>query len=245
MRRSPFIVYVDETGDLGLENINPSAPVFALCAALYRVSDYLDNDQPLLTELKFRLWNHDNVVFHSRAIRRRLPPFQACMDPAKNALLMGEISKFFRQSKVTFIAAAIDKLRHKQAYQSPENPYFLALEFVLERVFGHTYQGLTGDQEIVFIFESRGAKEDATLLGWFLKICDGANQWERPFPFKAQFASKLANMPGLQIADLAAYPIARHVERPTVQRLDWDAIEPRLRRSPAGKLEGWGLKIFP
>lgn len=245
MRRSPYIVYVDESGDHGLDKIDPNSPVFALCAVLYRVVDYLGNDQPLLTELKFRLWNHDKVVFHSRDIRRRLPPFEACRDPVKNSLLLTEIAHFFNQSRATIIAAAIDKIAHKATYRTPENPYFLALQFVMERVFGHTYRDLDPDQEIVFIFESRGANEDATLARWFADIAGGMNQWGSPFPFKAQFASKLANMAGLQVADLAAYPIARHVEHPNVQRRDWDAIEPRLRRSPRGRLEGWGLKIFP
>jgi hypothetical protein len=244
MRRSPFIVYVDETGDHGLENINPTAPVFALCAALYSVSDYLDNDLPLLTELKFRLWNHDNVVFHSRAIRRRLPPFEACKDPVKKGILSQEIADFFGDSKAVLIVAAINKPLHRATYAAPSNPYFLALQFVMERVFGHTRRMLQPGQEIVFVFESRGAKEDATLASWFNQIRDGENQWG-PLPFRAQFASKQTNMVGLQVADLAAYPIARHVEHPNVDRADFRAVEPRIRRSPAGKVDGWGLKVFP
>jgi hypothetical protein len=59
------------------------------------------------------------------------------------------------------------------------------------------------------------------------------------------FANKLANMPGLQIADLAAYPIARHIIAPDSANPAYDAIMPRIRKSPSGKMLGWGLKVFP
>jgi len=245
MARSPFVAYIDETGDHGLEKINPTMPVFALCAAVYKIQEYLNNDQPALTDIKFKLWYHDNVVFHSRSIRRRLPPFQALKEEAKRTSFIKEINAFFEQSCVTLIAAAIDKPRHKEQYNAPENPYFLATQFVLERIYGHI-KGQGGAEATTFcIFESRGEAEDAELARWFREICSGKNYWGRPLPFKATFASKQTNMVGLQVADLAAYPISRFVERPNETRPEWEVIKPKLRRSPEGEIWGWGLKVFP
>jgi hypothetical protein len=244
MKRSPYIVYVDETGDHGLDKINPSMPVFTLCAALYAIEEYRLSECPSLAEVKLRLWRHDNVVFHSRSIRRKLRPFQALADPIKMATFVAALNAFFAASKATVVAAAIDKPKHKERYKFAENPYFLCLQFVLERVYGELKSRGAVDGETVFVFESRGLEEDRILLGWFNQTCEGANQWGR-LPFRAEFASKLTNMPGLQVADLCAYPIARHVENPESINPSFDCVEPLIRRSPSGKTMGWGLKIFP
>ena len=47
------------------------------------------------------------------------------------------------------------------------------------------------------------------------------------------------------MADLAAYPIARFVETDDGDRMDWKSILPRIRKGPFGKIDGYGLKIFP
>ena len=97
---------------------------------------------------------------------------------------------------------------------------------------------------ITCIFERRGPKEDRSLAEQFARICTGDNRWGQ-MPFQMVFASKQTNMPGLQIADLAAYPIARHIMKPTTPNAAYDAIEPRFRRSSSGKVLGFGLKVFP
>lgn len=129
MPRSPFIAYFDESGDHGLENIDPDFPIFALCCAAYRIDDYLCRDAPLFSEIKFKLWWHDAVVFHSYDIRKKQGDFSALSVPANNAILMDEITNYFSVSTVTLIAGAIDKTRHQERYARPENPYHLSLQF--------------------------------------------------------------------------------------------------------------------
>ena len=62
---------------------------------------------------------------------------------------------------------------------------------------------------------------------------------------EALFVHKNANHCGVQIADLIARPIAMHVLRPEQKNRAYADIESKLRRSPDGKVEGWGLKCFP
>ena len=50
---------------------------------------------------------------------------------------------------------------------------------------------------------------------------------------------------GLQIADLVAHPIGRHVIDPTQENRAYARIEPKFRRSPQGRVQGYGLKVFP
>ena len=63
--------------------------------------------------------------------------------------------------------------------------------------------------------------------------------------FEMIFVDKKANSSGLQIADLTARPIGRHAINPDQPNRAWEIIESKLRRSPAGNVNGWGLKIFP
>ena len=63
--------------------------------------------------------------------------------------------------------------------------------------------------------------------------------------FEIVFADKKTNSAGLQLADLTARPIGRYVLDRGQPNRAWDIIEPKIRRSPAGAVAGWGLKIFP
>jgi hypothetical protein len=47
------------------------------------------------------------------------------------------------------------------------------------------------------------------------------------------------------MADLLAYAVARHVIAPDQPNRGYDLAEPKFRRSAAGKIRGYGLKIFP
>ena len=50
---------------------------------------------------------------------------------------------------------------------------------------------------------------------------------------------------GLQLADLIARPIGRHVMNPAQANRAYESIEPNFRRSGFGKIEGHGLNVFP
>lgn len=93
--------------------------------------------------------------------------------------------------------------------------------------------------------EKRGRREDDELELAFRRICDGANRWGRLNSFELVFADKRTNSAGLQLADLTARPIGRHVMDPSQHNRAWTILAAKLRRSPVGAVQGWGLKIFP
>ncbi len=64
-------------------------------------------------------------------------------------------------------------------------------------------------------------------------------------PFELVMVAKSANSTGLQLADLVARPVGIKVLRPDQPNRAYDIVQPKLRRSPAGEVRGWGLKIFP
>ena len=64
------------------------------------------------------------------------------------------------------------------------------------------------------IVECRGKKEDDELELEFRRICDGENKYKQDLPFKVRMAAKTSSSAGLQLADLVARPIGRHVINP-------------------------------
>lgn len=237
-------MYFDESGDHGLDKIDPDFPVFVLCGFLYKITEYLQHECPSFSSIKFDTFGHDAVIFHSRDIRKQLGPFQILQDKTKRETFLGRISQCFQQSKATIIAAAVDKRWHKDHYAYPDDPYDIAVLFCLERLHGSLKdRGDQGDP-VTCVFEQRGEREDNKLAATFQRICAGANRWG-PLPFRMVFANKLANMPGLQLADLAAYPIARRVINAQAANPAYEVLRPLIRKSPTGKVEGWGLKVFP
>jgi hypothetical protein len=84
------------------------------------------------------------------------------------------------------------------------------LETLFDFVTEKGQQGL----ETHVIIERRGAKEDDELELEFRRICDGDNRYQKDLPFKIRMAAKTSNSAGLQLADLVARPIGRHVINP-------------------------------
>jgi len=56
---------------------------------------------------------------------------------------------------------------------------------------------------------------------------------------------KSSNSVGLQLADLMARPVGLHHIRPDQPNRAFDVVQQKFRRSPTGRIEGWGLKVLP
>ena len=146
---------------------------------------------------------------------------------------------------MTVVAVVIDKPAFLTRYKEPVGPYDYALEAGLERVYRHL--GGLGDavRETPVIVECRGRKEDAELELAFRRVCAGSNALSKPFSFLHVMIPKAADSIGLQMADLMARPVGLNHFRPGQPNRAFDIIKTKLRRSPAGKVEGWGLKVIP
>jgi hypothetical protein len=56
--------------------------------------------------------------------------------------------------------------------------------------------------------------------------------------------TKSANIAGLQLADLVASPIGRHVLGRHIHE-DYKIVESKFRRDQLGKIEGYGMVVLP
>jgi hypothetical protein len=252
---SDYIVYVDESGDHGMETMDPSYPMFVLAFCIFRKDDYAQKVVPAVQDLKFRYFGHDLVILHEHEIRKQTGPFRILRDQNLRAAFVADVTKLMEEAPFTVVAAAIDKIALKRQYAHPANPYGLAVEFCLERLRFFLRDQKSGCGLTYVVFEGRGSREDKDLELSFRQACSGENPYRQvtwsytvagdDFPFEPLFAPKSCNSSGLQLADLAARPIGRHLLDPAQENRAYSVIERKLRRSSTGDVKGWGLKCFP
>lgn len=238
------IAFIDESGDFELTKINPGYPICAQCALTCTVDQYLANAAPNLMKIKYHFFGNECVVIHGHKLRKRSPPFDILATPEISSEFMDALKWAFDSIDGILISAAVDKPRHRGQYINPEDPFFLSLQFLLERLNAHWKGKLGPQRKLLCVFEQRGKNEDRRTLEWFREICDGRNFRAQKFHFDADFRPKDQNVLGHQYADLAAYAVCRYVETRDETRKDWLAIKDKLW-SVNGVLIGNGLKIFP
>jgi len=248
-RFSNFIVYVDESGDHGMQTIDQNYPVFVLAFCVFYKGHYCEKVVPSLERFKFNHFGHDHVVLHEHEIRKETGSFKFQNRKSKNEFI-GKLTSIIEASNFILITSVIDKLRLRGKGEQVSNPYHLALGFCLETLYEFLQEKNQDDTLTHVVVECRGPKEDKDLELEFRRICDGANRMGRSLPFEIVFADKKANSPGLQLADLVARPIGLHVLRPEQTNRAFEVLTKKFfcsgGRENAGEgFESWGLKIHP
>ena len=242
---SDFIVFVDESGDHGMVGIDQTYPMFVLAFCIFRKQEYMEIVCPAVQRLKFKHWGHDGIVLHEHDIRKPKRDYTFLLNANRRAEFLQDINALMEAAPFTLIAAVIRKPALGEQYHVPENPYSLALEFGLERLYNHL-DALDQVEHVTYVVvEQRGKREDQELELEFRRICDGANFHNKRLPFQIVMTPKASNAPGMQLADLVARPIGIKCLRPNQPNRAYDILEGKFRRSPSGAIRGWGLKMFP
>lgn len=242
---SDYIIYADESGDHGLESIDPEFPFFVLAFCIFKKSDYASIAVPAAQQFKFKYFGHDIIILHNHKIRKSKGVFGFLTEIKLRDPFMDDLNSLIRDAPFTLVASVIDKNKLVRTYAKPENPYVIALEFCLERTFYFLKEQGQEQKTTHLVVEGRGRKEDRDLELEFRRICQGDNFHRKPLPFEILTADKKVNSIGLQLADLIAYPIGRQLHRPEQPYRPYQIVEVKFRRSPKGIFKGWGLKIFP
>ena len=241
-----LIVYLDETGDHSLELIDRGFPIFALVMPICDLDEYRTKIVPAVYQLKMDYFGHEAVILHSRDIRKAQGDFGFLTDPSKRSPFYDRINRLMQEPQYTLIASVIQKQEHKDRYGMwAENPYDLALKFALERLLPLLEEA--GQQNVKMIAESRGAREDDELRLSFFRIINRGTEYIRSDRFKKidfaiEFKPKAMTIVGTQIADLAAYPIAKYVLDPKKLNPAFQIIQKKFYR---GKGRIHGFKTFP
>lgn len=245
-----YIVYVDESGDHGMQSIDETYPVFVLAFCVFHKRHYSERVVPALEMFKFEHFGHDQIVLHENEIRKEKGVFRIFPTRAHKNRFMEELTSIIEEHHFILMSCVIDKRRLREQQSTPSNPYHVALRYCLETLYEFLEEKSEHKHVTHVVVEQRGRKEDDELELEFRRICDGLNKQEIAFPFEVLFADKRAMSSGLQLADLVARPIGLHVLRPEQPNRAFEVLKAKFfcaggREAVGQDFEGWGLKIQP
>lgn len=247
---SNYVVYVDESGDHGLQSIDAQYPVFVLAFCVFHKRHYSERVIPAMHAFKFKHFGHDHVILHENEIRKETGAFNIFRSKQQKQEFMRELAEIVEASNFVLISCVIDKPTLAKKGGVPPNPYHLALGFCLETLYEFLVEKSQHELKTHVVVERRGDKEDKDLELEFRRICDGNNKKGQALPFDVVFAPKTANSTGLQFADLIARPVGLSVCRPEQPNRAFEGMKPKFfcaggRANVGEGYEGWGLKIYP
>lgn len=244
-----FHFFLDETGDHGLSFVDPNFPLFLLAGCLFADTE-LKRVEKEINDFKKEFFGTTEVVLHSREIRKCEGAFQILFDLSVKEKFYNKLNKIITDADFTMVGAAVDKEKHIKTYgKGAKDPYSISLSFILERLI-FCLDGKSSSAVVDIKIEKRGKREDAQLLSQLNSVLDRGTYYVESQRLKnrvSDFSSswKRENIIGLQIADLCAYPLARHILNPKEPYIPFRIIEKKLYCDKDGKYDGYGLKAFP
>lgn len=241
-----YYLYLDECGDQNLSSFDPQFPIFTLCGII--VSEEQD---VMLSEkinmLKEEIWENTNIILHSRDIRKCQNGFEVLFDLDVKKKFLQLTNEILGTDIYVIVCCSIMKEAYIRQYGKTNDVYGLSLSYIMERTVFYLESLGIDSIELNTIIERRGKKEDASLLNYYNQVLDRGTYWVDGNRMKRFFKRfdmrwKAENIVGLQVADLIAYPITRHILNPSGVNLAYDVIKKNIFT-----LEGkvYGMKIFP
>ena len=185
---------------------------------------------------------------HSRDIRKCQRGFEILFDLDVKKNFYERINTILATEGVyVIVACAILKESYIRNYGRMNDVYAQSLSFVLERAVFYLDSLKEDDIELHTIVEMRGKKEDEKLRSFYMQLLDKGTYWvstERLKQYAKSFTllPKKANVIGLQVADLVAYPITRHILDPNEPNLAYDTIKNNIYSENTKQI---GIKLIP
>lgn len=240
-----YYLFVDESGDHGLKVVDADFPVFVLCGIVFSEEHY-EVFRKRINELKYKLWNSIDVIFHSRDIRKCEKEFQILFDLEKKKLFYEELNNIIAESEYKIISSVIRKDEYIEKYGRLGNVYSISISFLIERTIFYL-DSKNKPIELEIIVEKRGKNEDEELLRHYNEVYSIGTGYVKPeriksYNTKFKFMSKKQNINGLQLSDLVAYPIARHIIEPNRINLAFNIIQTKFYEEGGRR---YGLKQYP
>lgn len=261
-----YRLYIDESGDhvfhdkVAMEEA--SHRYLALVGCWFKTKpDYLDFHKAI-EDFKQRYLPHnpdEPIILHRKEIINFSGPFWRLRDDVKREAFDRDLLITIESSEFKLVVVVIDKLEFKLRYPDPFHPYHTALGFMLQWFCGYlNHVNRQGD----VMAESRGGREDSLLKNAYDHIYVHGDMHNRATFFQRVLTSKQlklkkksANIAGLQLADLLAYPARQDVLVEHERIADpGDIFGTRLiqavrmkynRHLYEGRIEGYGKVLFP
>lgn len=241
-----YYLFLDECGDQNLTSFDPSFPIFTLCGIIVS-QEQLDIITEKINALKKEFWGDKKVILHSRDIRKCQNGFEIFFDLDVKRRFYEQINEILQEKMYVIVCCSILKEPYIRQYGRLNDVYGQSLSYIMERTVFYLDNFANNSIHLTTIVECRGKKEDKALLDYYNKVSDRGTYWVTSARIRNYFKEfemrrKSDNLIGLQIADLVAYPITRHVLDGDAINLAFDVIKDNIYQKD-GKL--YGMKIFP
>ena len=241
-----YYLFIDECGDHQLEKFNPSFPIFTLCGILVH-QDKLEALEASVNSLKREFFNDETVIIHSRDIRKQEKAYSILQYPDIRKRFYDCINSILGQQGIyVIVCCSILKEPFIERFSRGEDVYGLSVKYLIERAIFCMDDNVT-DGTLDIIIERRGVKQDRMLLNYYNRLRAIGTKWITTDRMETRlgrfsFRYKKENIIGLQLADLIAYPITKHVLDPRAPNPAYDIIRNKIY-SYKGAL--FGMKGIP
>ncbi len=259
---SKIRIYIDEVGNSDLNSSNnPNHRFLSLTGVIFDlkyVSEILNPELETLKKRYFDAHPDEALILHRKEIVNKKPPFERLRDKSIEKSFNKELLSSFEKWEYKIITVVIDKQEHNNKYTKWKyDPYHYCMEILAERFF-YFLSSVNANGDVMI--ESRGGKEDLRLKRSFRRIMELGTHYVNAAELRKRISSlelkvkpKSANISGLQVADLLAYPSRRHVlkhygrlddDRYTFNEKIIEIIKEKYDRK-GNRIEGYGFKMLP
>ncbi len=215
-----FRIYIDESGDHTYHQLDSLASRYLGLTGIVIDSEvYRTRLQPEFEKLKQAHFPHspdEPVVLHRKELINREGIFGVLRDADNDRAFTANLVRFLSTEDYAIYTVVIDKKAHADRYgKAAFHPYHYCLTVLLERYRGFLLAaGGHGD----VMAESRGGSEDMELKRIYQELYERGTQFLSAETFQGVLTSrelklkkKTANIAGLQLADLLAYPLKQDI----------------------------------
>lgn len=242
-----YTLFIDECGDPNLEKFDKTFPLFTLCGILVpdKKLRWLENE---VNSLKRELWGNEDIVFHSHEIRNCRKNFVNLLDNEVKNRFYTRINEILGADDVyVIVCCCILKEPFVERFNTGEDVYGLSLKYLIERAIFHIDDCTGGNAKLRIVVERRNPVQNTMLLKYYNGLRVKGTKWistERLIDRVKNFSfeDKKQNIIGLQVADMIAYPISRHVLNPERPNPAFDVVVKNIYSYKGARL---GFKIIP
>ena len=239
-------LFLDESGDPNPRSVSADYPVFVLGGVICD-SEYADTVvREALNSIKQDLFGATNFTLHTADFKRYRGPFRILKnDIARRVEFHERILQLLQNLDYTVLACVIHRPPAVSRVNRPQlDLYQHALQILLSPFCDEIGQASAGRVGQIIV-EARPPSENRALEREWEALqyrgtfnLRGSVIQRRIRSFQTRTKSDL--VPGLELADLIVSPIGRHaIGKSPVP--EWSSIEPKLRRSASGEVDGYGI----
>ena len=257
-----YRIYIDEVGNSDLQSsADPNHRYLSLTGIIIELDYVKEIVASKIEQLKnkyFGSHSDEPIILHRKELVNKKFPFKILKNLEVERVFNNEFLNLLQKLDYSIITVLIDKYEHKNQYNVwTYDPYHYCLAVMIERYYRFlSYHHSVGD----IMIESRGANEDNRLKKSYSRIFLEGTNYIKSDLFKKVLTSKelkvkpkSANIAGLQLADLIAYPARQYVfelygidkkNKPTFNDKIIEVIEPKFLNY-RGQKKGYGIKVLP